>query len=133
VATMMELLSEVRGEKGPTAVCLIVLLGCSNPPLVTGDNLDSSSLAPFPAVDVFRLVCVPGNDAFGVSEAIQNLGTSTERSEIYSSHAFLTCENSAKDLLRKSSKNSVDELFNALHLSPKKTTGNLPKKPKTSV
>ena len=51
------------------------------------------------------------------------------RSEIYSSHAFMACENSADNLLRTSSVNQekVNELFGALKLSTEdKDTGGKP-------
>ena len=68
-STMMSFLSELRREeRKPSAVCLIILLGCSDPPEITGDGLNSQSLTPFPAADVFRLVRID-NDEFGVSEA----------------------------------------------------------------
>ena len=119
LATMKEFLTDTRAGGGPTAVCLIILLGCSKPPILTGDRLNASCLTPFPAADVFRLVCIPDDDEFGVSEAIQNLGTSSEQTEIYSSHAFMTCEKSSGNLLRKSSKKGkeLDALFCALKLS----------------
>ena len=119
LSTMLSFLSELRREeRKPSAVCLIIMLGCSDPPEITGDGLNSRSLTPFPAADVFRVVHVD-NDEFGISEAIRNLGAGSERSEIYSSHAFLACENSPKNILRKSSVNQerVNELFRALKLS----------------
>ena len=128
VSTMMSFLNALRPGEDPSAVCLIILLGCSNAPNMTGDNLHSQSLKPFPAVHVFRLVHVHG-DEFGVSEAIRNLGACSELSEIYSSHAFMACENSADNLLRTSSVNQekVNELFGALKLSTEdKDTGGKP-------
>ena len=120
IASMMSFLNELRPGEDPSAVCLIILLGCSNTPDVTGDDLNSQSLKPFPSVDVFHLVHVH-EDEFGVSDAIQNLGAGSELSEIYSSHAFMVCENSVDDLLRTSSvkQERVNELFGALKLSTK--------------
>ena len=132
MSTMMSFLDELRPGEDPSAVCLIILLGCSNAPNMTGDmagdGLNSQSLKPFPAVDVFRLVHVH-EDEFGVSDAIQNLGAGSELSEIYSSHAFMACENSADNLLRTSSVNQerVNKLFEALKLSTEdKDTGGKP-------
>ena len=118
-ATMTEFLKGLRKDEAePTAVCIIILLGCSDPPTISDENLNSMSLKPFPDTDVFRLVCVPEKDDFGVSNAVQNLGHSLEQTEIYSSHAFVACEDSPKNLLRKSSHNQdrVDNLFEALQI-----------------
>ena len=46
----------------------------------------------FPEKDEYRLVCVPGSDVFGVSDAVQELGSHSESTELYSSHAFLELE-----------------------------------------
>ena len=125
LSTMMAFLGEIRGENGPTAVCLIILVGCKDPPSLAYDELNSLSLAPFPAADVFRLVCVDENDAFGVSAAIRKLGLSSEQSEIYSSHSFMVCEDSPDHLLRKSSQSqeSFKELFKALNFSAETEQG----------
>ena len=116
---MMSFLTEMRGDsETPSAVCLIVLFGCSNPSEVREVGLSSPDFMPFPATDVFRLVCID-NDEFGVSEAIQNLGTASERGEVYSSHAFMGCEKSPETLLRKSTKllSEVKGIFKGLKLS----------------
>jgi len=114
VAKMKSFLNEVRKDEKTTSVCIILLLGCSNPPQITKDGFDSSSLMPFPANDVFRLVCVADNDEFGVSDAIRKLNAGLDRSEVYSSHAFIPGEPSSKNLLRKSADSDVKEKVTAL-------------------
>lgn len=120
LSSLMAFLQEIRQGKEeqqhPRAVCLVILLGCMNPPKIQKDNLDSLNLQPFPSDDVFRLVTVPETDSFGVSEAISNLGAASEKCEIYSSHGFLARENTADSLLRKKSpnRNMVNSLFEAL-------------------
>lgn len=125
VASLSAFLMEMREKQDApaSAVCLVILLGCSDPPDMEGDSLNSDSLLPFPVGDVYRLVIVPQTDAFGVSKAISELGTVTEKSEIYSSHGFLGREKTADSLLRKKSKNQelVSELFRALRASDEKS------------
>ena len=103
-----------------TAVCLLVLMGCSNIPDVVEGDFMSTSLYPFPERDVYRLVCIPENDEYGISAAIGDLDLVLEESELYASHAFMAGENSASNLLLKNSKRHKDvkELFQSLSLSP---------------
>merc|ERR1711935_549966 len=122
LSSLMAFLKEMRQpeeQNWPSAVCLVILLGCSNPPDMEGDNLNSDNLQPFPLEDVYRLVTVPGSDEFGVSEAIRNLGAVSENCEIYSSHGFLGCEKNSKSLLRTNSKKQelIKDLFKALSVS----------------
>ena len=42
-----------------------------------------------PEKDEYRLVCTPGLDVFGISDAMQELGSHSESTELYSSPAFL--------------------------------------------
>lgn len=123
-SSLKAFLEEMRNKKEhqPTAVCLIILLGCSDPPTLEGDNLHSENLQPFPSDDVFRLIAVPKSDEFGVSVAINNLGKESEECEMYSSHGFLKFENDSKSVLRKESENQilVDDLFQAINGSSKK-------------
>ena len=79
-----------------------------------------TSLNPFPEMDVYRLVCIPENDEYGISAAIGDLGLVLEESELYASHALMAGENSASNLLLKNSKRHKDvkELFQSLSLSP---------------
>ena len=122
LATMMSFLNDMKeGGNRPCALCLLILLGCSHPPEVKQDQLDSESLDPFPFEDVFRFVCVPENDVFGVSEAIGRLGTSSEKCEIYSSHGLLAIEEDTDALLRKDTKNQqyLEHLFGSLSGAPK--------------
>ena len=117
---MTEFLEDLRKDEAePTAVCIIILLGCSETPTISDENLSSMSLKPFPDTDVFRLVCVTEKDEFGVSNAVRNLYHGLEQTEIYSSHAFVACEESPKNLLRKPSHNQdrVEKLFDALKIS----------------
>lgn len=120
LSTMMSFLSDMDVEGGgrPPALCLIILLGCPNPPEMNQDQLNSEDLKPFPSKDVFRLVCVPEEDAFGVSVAIKGLGATSEKQEIYASHGLLACEEGPDGLLRKNSANVgyVNGLFEALSL-----------------
>ena len=99
-----------------TAVCLLVLMGCSEIPAVAEGDFMSTSLRPFPERDVYRLVCIPENDEYGISAAIGDLGLVLEESELYASHAFMAGENSASNLLLKNSKRhkDVEELFQSL-------------------
>lgn len=126
LSSIMALLREMRqfesSSPPPSAVCLVILLGCNNPPQMNGDNLDSESLERFPSEDVYRLVLVPKDDDFGVSEAIGQLGVASERPEIYSSHGFIASEDSPDNLLRSNSvnENHVSELFNAIKLAESK-------------
>ena len=103
-----------------TAVCLLGLMGCSQIPDVVEGDFMSTSLYPFPERDVYRLVCIPENDEYGISAAIGDLGLVLEESELYASHAFMAGENSASNLLLKNSKRhkDVEELFQSLSLSP---------------
>ena len=99
-----------------TAVCLLVLMGCSKIPDVLEGDYMSTSLRPFPERDIYRLVCIPENDEYGISAAIGDLGLVLEESELYASHAFMAGENSASNLLLKNSKRhkDVEELFQSL-------------------
>lgn len=85
-------------------------------------NLDETNLSAFPKNDVYRLVCVPEDDSFGIFDAIESLVRSSEESEIYSSHGFAAwCEASASGVLRASSttrRDEVAELFK--HIRDKK-------------
>ena len=103
-----------------TAVFLLVLMGCSKIPDVVEGDFMSTSLYPFPETDVYRLVCIPENDEYGISAAIRDLGLVLEESELYASHAFMAGENSASNLLLKKSKRhrDVEELFQSLSQSP---------------
>ena len=105
-----------------TAVCLLVLMGCSEIPAVAEGDFMSTSLCPFPERDVYRVVCIPENDEYGISAAIGDLGLVLEESELYASHAFMAGENSASNLLLKKSKRhkDVEELFQSLSLSRKR-------------
>ena len=99
-----------------TAVCLLVLMGCSKIPDVLEGDYMSTSLRPFPERDIYRLVCIAENDEYGISAAIGDLGLVLEESELYASHAFMAGENSASNLLLKNSKRhkDVEELFQSL-------------------
>ena len=93
-------LEEMRAEGSATenkALGLILLLGC--------DDVESDSVSEFPGSDEVLLVPVPKEDTFGVSNAVNKLGLSSERSEVYSSHAFLAYEEYENGLLRSTSKN----------------------------
>ena len=74
------------------------------------------SLAPFPDKDVYRLVCVPEKDKFGITNAVLLLGENSESSELYSSHAFMRIEESSDRTLRSKSNlvKKAEELHKAL-------------------
>ena len=115
------------GESGPpSAVCLIVLLGCLNPPNTDmyDDGKSRMDLAPFPANDVFRLV-VLDKDEFGIAQAIHNVGDESEFREIYCSHDCMSYESSSAKMLRESSSRGehVEDLFQALKLSERNEEG----------
>ena len=122
MTSMQQYLKQIRKTKNSqknsqaTAVCLLVLMGCSEIPAVAGGDFMSTSLRPFPERDVYRLVCIPENDEYGISAAIGDLGLVLEESELYASHAFMAGENSASNLLLKNSKRhkDVEELFQSL-------------------
>ena len=100
-----------RVEDEPSAVCIILSLGCSVS--AKENDLNETHLSEFPEKDVYRLVSVPEDDKFGIFKAIQTLGRISEESELYSSHGFAACEASAEDALRTSSsrQDEVAELF----------------------
>ena len=120
-SSLKEFVEKMRpNDKGaPTALCLIILLGCSNPPDMQGGDLDlgSDKINEFPEKDVYRLVTVPKADEFGISNAIHKLGSVSEDCEIYSSHGFLYSEQCSKALLRATSKKheQMKKLFDGLN------------------
>ena len=118
-----EFLEEMRGSNAsPSAVCLMILLGCPEPPDINSNGLNLTDLSSFPEKDAYRLVTVPESDKFGVSDAIKTLGEISEASGIYTSHGFLRPEKNSSSLLGKNSQSEanqkyVNELFDAIHAS----------------
>lgn len=117
--SMTTFLDEMRKKEGSKikAVCLLVLIGCSDPPDPQANGLSDKSLGSFPNEDVYRLVSVPKNDSFGITDAVQSLGLMSERSELYVSHSFLRAEKSIEGSLRAASalKDEAKELHVAIH------------------
>lgn len=119
VSIMKTSLRNMRKKPGSTenaAFCLLLLVGCSQPPEPKADDLCSGSLGEFPNQDIYRFVAVPDSDSFGISQAVRELGFMSERSELYSSHPFLREEESASGTLRSGSKlvGEAEELLDAL-------------------
>jgi len=119
LSSLKKFVEEMRpnDKEVPAALCLIILLGCSNPPDMQGGELSDDKLDPFPDQDVYRLVTVPEQDEFGISNAIHKLGMVSEDCEIYSSHGFLYSETDTSVLLRKKSKKTeqLQKLFEGLN------------------
>lgn len=119
LATRIKFLESLRAElddaeeNEKSAVCWIVLLGCATPPddIVT-DGLGNASLSPFPATDVYRLICV--DDTFGISKARICSSWATKKRRVHSSHAFMAGESAGGNLLRK--KSSPDNTQYVNHL-----------------
>lgn len=114
---MKSFLEEMRKDGSSTkkAVCLLVLIGCPNAPVLHNDMSDDS-LGAFPNEDVYRLVCVPDDDSFGITSSVQSLGLMSESRELYSSHPFLRTEATITDSLRSTTKikEEAQELHKAL-------------------
>ena len=100
--------ASMQGPK-PSAIVLIALLGVdpeSESYLVPNSNstdplheILSMLDEPFPDSfgegqdeDVYRLVCIPSDDEFGISEAVELVTNRDETSELYASHFFLASE-----------------------------------------
>ena len=116
-ASMEKILKELRSvEEGwTTAVCLMILLGCGQPPIVESDMAEKD-LKPFPAEDVYRFVAV-SEDAFGIDDAVACLDGTLEASEIYCSHDCMPpVGQPAEDLVRSTSDNieSVGAILSVL-------------------
>ncbi len=82
----------------PPALCLLVLIGAHRQPNVpkTVDALNCEHLGTFPENDTFRMISVPGNDPFGVSQAVREMTTAYATTEIFSSHSFANGEDLRK-------------------------------------
>jgi hypothetical protein len=65
------------------ALCLLVLIGAQKEPTVpvSEDQLDSVGLGSFPDKDTYRLISVPADDKFGISDAVNGM--------MFSSHGFV--------------------------------------------
>lgn len=128
VDSMRKIVNDVSGNGAPKTVCLVVLLGCKEYPKLQqpGELMEfsESSLCPFPREDAYRLVCVPEDDAFGVTKAVSSLGLVLEESESYSSHGFLRAEETSKGTLQSNTKISIKakKIHEALNKSPIKTS-----------
>ena len=125
MSSMKAILTDIRQGKEHfhRALCIVLLLGCNDPPAIEEGWWDCWHLRPFPLKDAFRFVCVPSRDKFGVSAAIGSLATVSERTEIYSSHGFLLHENAQKSMIRTRSQNRdrVKDLSVALKRKSEKT------------
>ena len=97
------LLEELRNDDSgiPSAVCLLIVLGCSNPPKMKGDH-ERMNLASFPANDVYRLV-VLDKDEFGIAQAIYKMRDESECRGMYLAHHSLQNASSSSEFLSPSS------------------------------
>jgi hypothetical protein len=106
----------------PPALCLLVLIGAHRQPNVpkTDDGLNVEHLGTFPYNDTFRMISVPWNDPFGVSQAVREMTTAYATTEIFSSHSFANGEDLRKprevmrSRPRKEEFQFVQALFNSL-------------------
>ena len=126
VATQKEYLANYRKEVGEAkatkALCITVVLGCGSCAQCNEENmndgLEAGTGKGFPYDDAFRLIQIPEDDVFGVSEAVTALWQESESSEMYASHPMLIQEEAtnAKSFLRSTSKavEEVSKLVNAL-------------------
>ena len=126
VTTQKEYLANYRKEVGEAnstkALCITVVLGCGSCVQCNEENmndgLEAGTGKGFPYDDAFRLIQIPEDDVFGVSEALTVLWQESDSSEMYASHAMLIQEEAknAKSFLRSKSEavEEVSKLVNAL-------------------
>jgi hypothetical protein len=102
---------EQKSEEIP-ALCLLLWIDYETPNLALllrkeymwfKDCLEND-LGKFPTEDTYRLVMVPSDDSFGISNALRKTTAAREIAEIYTSHSFLyttPASFDANDALRK--------------------------------
>ena len=103
-----------EGQQRPKALCLVVAFGTNIQEENVNEEYTKSDLDGFPTKDVFRLI-VPKDDKFDIAKTVLEMGLPEERSEVYSSHAFITCYNNTERLLKSASK--LKEHVDTLHSS----------------
>jgi hypothetical protein len=67
------------------ALCLLVVIGADSMGIV--EKYNANDLGAFPKTDEFRVVVVPRNDPFHISQSIVSTTDTQEMSEIYVSHS----------------------------------------------
>jgi hypothetical protein len=110
---------EIRISRCPPVLGLLIVIGAERQPNVSV-ALDNDKLGEFPKKDTFRAICVPTDDAFGISGALRDTTTIHEMAEIFSSHGFVYGEDvkQVNKVLRSGSRskkvtNFVESLFKA--------------------
>ncbi len=102
----------------PAALCLLVLIGAHKDTHLhnTEVSLDAEHLGSFPEQDVFRIVELPDNDSFGISNSVREMTAAYAATEIYSSHAYIYGEESEHPnaLLRTRPEQDTLELVKSL-------------------
>ena len=111
----------------PHALCLLILIGAEDEPRDIPEEYDCDNLGSFPDEDTFRMIVLPKNDPFGISQAVCGVNSAQAMAEVYASHPFAYGEKSddPKGALRAKSDDKlvefVSDLFGALSVAPKET------------
>ncbi|KAL3913234.1 MAG: hypothetical protein SGILL_006570 [Bacillariaceae sp.] len=91
-----------REEGGPTALCILLLIGCQCP------GTPPPTVGCFPSHDTYTTVVVPRKDPFGLNEKVIASVLGTEQAEILQSHAFAHVEDHKSYTLLRATSEKVD-------------------------